>query len=118
MGRDEGLGARGEGVPATPHAGRYFVTDAILLAGEIEVTEPIRSVDQAGYALNNETFRLHLLVSDHENWESPPHPARPRFLKNEQLRLRLLRIAATAMQAAKQLGLDSRQDAIAQEIPF
>jgi hypothetical protein len=118
--RGQGIGDRAgvERVPNTPHAGRYFVTDAILLASEQEVTEPIRSIDQTLITLESDMADLHLLVRDEQNWDVPIAPAATRFRKCEQFRLHLIRIAATAMQAAKQLGLDSRQDAIAKEIPF
>lgn len=125
MSQDRGLGIGDRAgvarVPDTPHAGRYFVTDAILLASAQEVTEPIRSIDQSLITLESDMADLHLLVRDEQNWDvrkANNGAAATRFRKCEQFRLHLLRIAATAMQAAKQLGLDSRQDAIAQEIPF
>jgi hypothetical protein len=110
--RGQGIGDRAgvERVPNTPHAGRYFVTDAMLLAGERELVDPIRAIDDA-------TVRMHFLLGQlaGEDWLIRSKPDGASW---ERYRDRLLLLAATAMQAAKQLGLDSRQDAIAKEIPF
>jgi hypothetical protein len=101
-----GLGDRAgvASVPNTPHAGRYFVTDAILLAGERELTSPIRSLEELLVASANQLLALKCLVRS--------------GAKGERVREQMLMTAATYLQAAKQLGLDSRQDAIAKEIPF
>jgi hypothetical protein len=104
--RGQGIGDRAgvERVPPTPHAGKYFVTDAILLAGDRELTNPIRSMEELLVSSANQLLALKCLVRS--------------GAKGERLRQQMLVTAATYMQAAKQLGLDSRQDAIAKEIPF
>jgi hypothetical protein len=121
MSQDRGLGigdrAGVERLPETPHAGRYFVTDAILLAGHLEQTHPITRLPALASRTLRQAGELHELISDASNWETVTKNAL-HFRKCEQVREHLLLIAATAMQAAKQLGLDSRQDAIAKEIPF
>lgn len=108
MSQDRGLGigdrAGVERVPQTPHAGRYFVTDAILLAGQRELTHPIRSMENLLDEATLQVRTLDCLVRSGE--------------KGELVREQMLMTAATYLQAAKQLGLDSRQDAIAKEIPF
>lgn len=117
--RGQGIGDRAgvARMPDTPHAGRYFVTDAILLAGELEQTQPITRLQMLASRALRQAGELHELVVDPGNWESITKDY-VHFRKCEQAREYLLLIAATAMQAAKQLGLDSRQDAIAKEIPF
>lgn len=81
-----------------------FVDEAVRLATD-PTTQPITSVDQAYHLINNELAWLYVsAVTDK--------------VAGEKCRGHLLAIAATAIKTAHQLGLDSRQDAIAKEIPF
>lgn len=89
-----------------------FVADALALAVQREPERPIRSLAQAEAIIRQECFDLNLLILRDGCADKPP------TWPWEQGRLHLLRIAAAAIQAARQLGLDSRQDAIAKEIPF
>jgi hypothetical protein len=88
-----------------------FVSEAHALAQRRRDELPILTLRHARQLIENEVFDLHLLLINPFDAEAIQAPW-------EKARLHLLRIAATAMQAANQLGIESRQDAIAKEIPF
>jgi hypothetical protein len=89
--------------------GNHFVTDVLILAAEQSTRRPIVGIAQARQMIGDESATLHSLLAGQ---------TKEFYLPWEQARLHLLTIAATAIQAAQQLGIDSREQAIEKEIPW
>jgi len=92
-----------------------FVADALALALQRERERPILGLKQFREIITDESASLRQLIMDDAHASLGLDAPRLRW---EQARLHLLRMAAACLQAAKQLGIDTREQAIAKEIPF
>lgn len=89
---------------------QHFVEDAALLAKSDAVGKPLAGIREAEQRIGNATAYLHALVSRPISADDPP--------SWDLVRLRLLEIAATAIQAAQQFGLNTERQALDKAIPF
>ena len=98
-----------------------FIVDAVNVARAQLAGRPITSVRQAQQLISDQAAALHSLVVDRVAPELSDFGTRERtehVVPWEQARQQLVEIAATAIQAADQLGIVSRQDAIGKSIPW
>ena len=85
------------------HLAPHFLADVVTCE---EPRLPIRSLNETFARLGVALIRLQELSQ------------RPEVSRSEKAREQLIAIAATAWQAARDLGIESRSDAIGKDIPF